>query len=279
MSSYRKHPGSQRKTGKRHFSNTGGISNWIYGRRPVLELLRAGRRQLHMASLLTSTRISEEIRAFQALFAERNTPVRWLSRPEMDDLCDGGNHQGVAIQASPYPYSDPGDILELVQNNEQALVLLLDHIEDPQNLGSLLRTADAAGVQAVIIPANRAAHITPAVTRASTGASEHLSVARVVNLVRTMKELQQAGVWITGLSVEGRGMQPYTAIDFRGRTGIVVGGEGAGLSRLVRETCDFIGTLPMLGEVASLNAGVAGAVVLYEILRQRGAGNFRQSQR
>ena len=149
--------------------------------------------------------------------------------------------------------------------------MVFDHLEDPQNVGSILRTACAAGVTGVIIPADRSCGITPAAVRASAGGSEHIRVSRVVNIVRAMESLKEAGVWMTGLDF-GEGAKPYTSIDFRGKAGLVVGAEGSGLSRLVRSTCDFVAELPMPGGFESLNAGVAAGIALYEILRQRGCG-------
>jgi 23S rRNA (guanosine2251-2'-O)-methyltransferase len=159
-------------------------------------------------------------------------------------------------------------VLSIVKEDPNAIVLFLDHIEDPQNVGSMLRTAEAAGVCAVILPEDRASGVTPGVVRASAGASEHICVAKVVNLVRAMKEIQEAGAWLTGLDF-GDDAKPYNHVDFTGRVGLVVGSEGAGLSRLVRESCDFIACLPMRGKIASLNAGVAGGIALYEIVRQQ----------
>ena len=168
-----------------------------------------------------------------------------------------------------YPYVGFEEILADVENDENATVVVLDHLEDPQNVGSILRTASAAGVTGVIIPEDRACGITPAVVRASAGGSEYVKVAHVVNLVRAIEALKDAGVWLTGLDW-GEDAKVYTDIDFRGRSGLVVGAEGNGISRLVRENCDFIAELPMPGGFESLNAGVATAITLYEILRQRG---------
>lgn len=242
--------------------------DWIFGRRPAIEVVKAGRRHLYEAVLPLSGRDSPEVTELRGLLQAKNVPFRTLERDALDALCEGGNHQGVAIRAGGYPYIALEQVIHDVKEDANALVLLLDHIEDPQNVGSLLRTADAAGVIAVLIPEDRAAGVTPAAVRASAGASEHLRVAKVVNLVRAMQELKEAGIWLTGLDIGGRAA-PYTSIDFKGRVGLVVGNEGRGLSRLVGETCDFIASLPMNGKVASLNAGVAGAIALYEILRQR----------
>jgi 23S rRNA (guanosine2251-2'-O)-methyltransferase len=243
--------------------------DWIYGRRPVLEVVKAGQRHLYEAVLPQEGRDSPEIAELRGLLLGRGIPFKTLDRDELDELCAGGNHQGVALRTGGFPYISIEQIVHDVEENAKATILILDHIEDPQNVGSLLRTADAAGVTAVILPEDRASGVTPGVVRASAGAAEHMRVAKVVNLVRAMKQLQECGVWITGLDF-GPDAKRHTAIDFKGRVGLVVGSEGNGISRLVRESCDFIACLPMKGRVESLNAGVAGGIALYEIVRQRG---------
>ncbi|MDD4102749.1 MAG: 23S rRNA (guanosine(2251)-2'-O)-methyltransferase RlmB [Kiritimatiellae bacterium] len=243
--------------------------DWIYGRRPALEVLRAGKRHIYGAVLPPSGRDAPEVAELRALLLSQGIPFSTLERDELDELCCGGNHQGVALRTGGFPYISFDQVLHDIKERADAIVLILDHIEDPQNVGSLLRTADAAGVTSVLLPEDRAAGITPAATRASAGACEHMRVAKVVNLVRAMKEIQAQGAWITGLDM-GPDARPHTSVDFKGRVALVVGSEGRGLSRLVRETCDFIACLPMKGRVASLNAGVAGAIALYEVVRQRG---------
>ena len=242
---------------------------WIYGLRPVLETLRAGRRHIYEAVLPEGGRddaLRVEVRT-RVLTAGASLSAR--PRRELEELVEGGHHQGFAIRVGGYPYIGFDQIVHDVKERADALVLLLDHIEDPQNLGSLLRSAEAAGITGVVLPEDRASTVTPAAVRASAGASEHVRVARVVNLVRAMKELQEAGLWLAGLDT-GEGTRPYTEIDFAGRMGVVVGAEGEGLGRLVRESCDFVAAIPMQGKVASLNAAVAGAIVLFEARRQRG---------
>lgn len=246
---------------------TGG--EWIYGRNPVIEALRAGRRTFSEVVLPPPDRNeADELAVIRATARDRNIVVRTEDRKRLDLLTRGGHHQGVALKTSGYPYVAFEDILEDVRADEGATVVVLDHLEDPQNVGSILRTACAVGATGVILPEDRGCGVTPAAVRASAGASEYLKVARVVNLVRAMKLLQEAGMWFTGLDW-GEDAKAYTAIDFRGRAGLVVGAEGNGITRLVRETCDFIAELPMPGEIESLNAGVAAAVCLYEMLRQR----------
>ena len=244
---------------------------WLYGRNPVEEALAAGRRTFSEIILPpASQNEDDQIRRIRDEAHARRLVVRTMDRDALDRLTRFGNHQGCAIKTTGYPYVGLADILSAVQEDENALVVVLDHLEDPQNVGAILRTACAVGATGVIIPEDRACGITPAAVRASAGGAEHIKVAHVVNLPRAMTELKDSGVWITGLDW-GDGARPYTEIDFKGRVGLVVGAEGSGLSRLVRETCDFIGELPMPGGFESLNASVATAVVMYEVLRQRNA--------
>ncbi len=244
---------------------------WVYGRRPVVEVLRAKRRYLYEAILPAEGKgEGAELAEIRGLLLAAATPTRAMTRDELDELVEGGHHQGVALKVGGFPYISLEQIVHDVENQPEALVLLLDHIEDPQNVGSLLRSAEAAGVTGVVMPEDRAAGVTPAAVRTSAGASEHLRVARVVNLVRAMETLQKAGLWLTGLDT-GDDAKRYHTLDFKGRTGLVVGAEGKGLGRLVREHCDFIACIPMLGRVDSLNAGVAGGIVLFEALRQKQA--------
>ncbi len=246
---------------------------WIYGRRPVLETLRAGRRECHEL-IVPSGPATDEVEEMVALARARRLPVRAAQRGECDRLLGQINHQCCAVRVGGYPYVGVEEIYEAAEADPEAIVLVVDHLEDPQNLGSLLRTAEACGVCGVILPEDRGVLVTPAVVRASVGASEHLRIAHVVNLAQAMKGLKERNVWLTGLDL-AEGAQPYTAIDFRGRCGIVVGNEGAGLGNLIGKTCDFIGLIPMEGQVASLNAAMAGAVVLFEARRQKRAAGKR----
>ncbi len=246
---------------------TGG--EWIYGRNPVEEALAAGRRTA--SEIVLPPAFPDEDDQLQRIRDEahaRRLVIRQMERDQLDRLTRFGHHQGVALKTTGYPYVGFEELLADVAADESALIVVLDHLEDPQNVGSILRTACAVGATGVIIPEDRACGITPAAVRASAGGSEHLRVAHVVNLVRAVKDLQEAGMWFTGLDW-GKDARPYTEIDFKGRAGVVVGAEGTGISRLVRETCDFIAELPMPGGFESLNAGVAAAVTLYEVLRQR----------
>ena len=247
---------------------TGG--EWVYGRNPVEEALAAGRRTA-MEIILppASPDEDEQLKVIRAEAASRRLVIRTAERAQLDKLTRFGNHQGVALKTTGYPYVGFEELVEEVENDENALVIVLDHLEDPQNVGSVLRTACAVGATGVVIPEDRACGITPAAVRASAGGAEHIKVAHVVNLPRAMEALKKAGVWLTGLDW-GDDAKNYTAIDFKGRAGLVIGAEGRGISRLVRENCDFIAELPMPGGFESLNAGVAAAVAMYEVVRQRG---------
>jgi 23S rRNA (guanosine2251-2'-O)-methyltransferase len=198
-------------------------------------------------------------------------PFQRGDRRELDGLGGEVNHQGLAAEVSAYPYVDLEDLLAAARQAAEApFVLLLDHVQDPQNLGSLLRSAEAIGVHGVVIPGRRAAGVTPAAVRASAGAAEHVRLAQVTNLVRAMEWLKEQGLWLAGLEARPEA-QLYTQADLRGALGLVVGSEGQGLARLVRERCDYLIRLPLRGQVESLNAGVAGAIALYEAWRQRGS--------
>ena len=246
---------------------TGG--EWLYGRNPVEEALAAGRRTASEIVLPPAfPDEDDQIRRIRDEANARRLVVRTMDRNQLDKLTRFGHHQGVALKTTGYPYVGFEEIVRDAHDDENALVLVLDHLEDPQNVGSILRTACAVGVTGVVIPEDRACGITPAAVRASAGGAEHIKVAHVVNVVRAMQDLKDAGLWFTGLDW-GEDAKPYTKIDFKGRVGLVVGAEGRGISRLVRENCDFIAELPMPGGFESLNAGVATAVTLYEVLRQR----------
>jgi 23S rRNA (guanosine2251-2'-O)-methyltransferase len=240
----------------------------LYGRNAVHEALRVGRR--HCESLLLAEGVKESgtIAEILRLAAQRNVPVKQVNRRQLDTL-GPVNHQGIAAQISAYPYVELKVMLALArERNEPPLLLLLDCLQDPQNLGTLLRTAEVVGVHGVAIPRHRAAEITPAVSNASAGAVEHLLVAQVTNLVRTMEELKEKGVWIVGLE-DLTDAQDYRQADLNMPLALVVGSEGHGLSRLVRERCDLWIRLPMRGHIESLNAAVAGSIALYEAWQQR----------
>lgn len=243
---------------------------YLAGRHAVLEALRARQRVRRIL-------VDEEARASQRSLTEvleaasrAQIPVEWTARGRLDAIHP--RHQGVAAEIDAFAYTPFHDLKTRVQGTAgNALVLVLDRLQDPQNVGSLLRTALAVAVTGVVIPERRAAEITPAVVRSSAGAVEHLTVSRVPNTVRALAELRALGVWIAGLDAHDG--KPYDEVDLTGPLALVVGSEGSGLSRLVRETCDFLIHLPMAGHSESLNASVAGSIALYHVYRLRSGTN------
>jgi 23S rRNA (guanosine2251-2'-O)-methyltransferase len=242
----------------------------LYGRQPVRETLRARRRQIFKVLVAAELKPAGIVTEVLSQAEQTRVPVQAVDRQELDKLGGEANHQGLAAEVSGYPYVALDDLLATARHaGEPPFLLLLDHVQDPQNLGSLLRTAEAAGVHGVVIPSRRAAGVTPAAVRASAGAAEHVYVAQISNLVQAMGKLQAGGVWFAGLQAKPEA-QPYTEADLTGPLGLVVGSEGRGLARLVEEACDYLIRLPMKGQIESLNAAVAGAIALYEACRQRG---------
>jgi len=239
--------------------------NYIYGLNAVSEAIKARGRAFQWVALaqerhdLRLQRIIQECRKL-------GVPVRFLRRTELDHLAGNAAHQGVVAVTSTKQYSGLEDVIE-AKRGEHSLIVVLDGVEDPHNLGAILRTADAAGADGVVIPERRAAGITGTVRKASAGASEHLAVARVTNIARTVEELKEREIWVVGL--DERGTQTYDALDYNMDCALVLGAEGKGVHDLVRRKCDFLVSIPMLGKVSSLNVSVAAGVVLYEIVRQR----------
>lgn len=248
------------------------MSELIYGRRAVLETLRANRRRLFRLWLEGAQEpkrtgiIGEICQEADQL----SVPTRAITGGLFDKLASqGSNTQGVALEVSDYPYAELSDCLDrAVEREEAPFFLLLDHLQDPQNLGTLFRTAEAMGVHGVVLPERRAASVTPAVSNASAGAVEHLLVAQVTNLNRTIEMLKNANVWVAGLdNVDGA--VTIEKANLSGALALVVGSEGSGLSRLTRERCDFLVKLEMYGQVESLNAAVAGSIVLHAARQAR----------
>lgn len=242
----------------------------LFGRQAVRESLIAGRRHPFRLILAEGSKgsIVDEI---IALARRQRIPLTTLSRQELSRAIDTGAHQGIALETSGYPYATTGEILDAArERQEPPFLLLLDLVQDVHNLGSLIRTAESVGVHGVVIQARRAAGITPATVNTSSGAVEHLLIAQVTNLAREIEHLKDADVWIAGLEGVPEA-QSYTESNLTGPLAVVVGSEGEGLRRLVRERCDWLMSLPMRGKITSLNAAMAGSVALYEALRQRTA--------
>jgi 23S rRNA (guanosine2251-2'-O)-methyltransferase len=245
------------------------VAEILAGRNAVREALLAGRRRIEQVYLAEGAAEQAAIAEIVALCNERGAPVSRVRRAELDRLGDDLTHQGVIAQVSPYPYAELGELLARAETaQEPPLLLVLDSLQDPQNVGALLRTAEAVGVHGVVIAERRAAQITPAVSRASAGAAEHLLVARVTNIARTLEGLKAEGIWVAG--VEGRpDAQDYRLANLDGALALVLGSEGEGMRRLVAETCDFLLRIPMRGRVSSLNVSVAGALALYQAWNAR----------
>ncbi|HVO81761.1 MAG TPA: 23S rRNA (guanosine(2251)-2'-O)-methyltransferase RlmB [Terriglobales bacterium] len=239
--------------------------NVIYGINAVSEALKARGRAFEWVGVarerhdLRLQRVVEECR-------RNGVAVRVLPRPELDRMAGNNAHQGVVAVTSAKQYNDLDDVIA-AKRGQYSLLVVLDGIEDPHNLGAILRTADAAGADGVVIPERHAAGVTATVTKASAGASEHLPIAKVTNIARTVEELKERNIWVVGL--DERATQTYDALDYKMDCAIVLGAEGKGVHDLVRKKCDFLVSIPMLGKVPSLNVSVAAAVVLYEIVRQR----------
>lgn len=233
------------------------MSEVIFGVRPVIEALRSKRREVF--EVLDSSGDGGVLR----LAREKGVRVKKVSRRDVDDVVSGV-HQGIAAKVAGYPYVSLGEIL----NDSEPLVVVLDGVTDPHNLGAVLRVADGAGVSGVVIPKDRSASVNATVVKASAGASEHVKVARVTNLRRAVDEMKDAGVWT--YAAEGGSKVSHADLDFGGGVGLVFGSEGKGVRRLVREGCDGVVSVPMLGVVSSLNVSVSAAVLLYEARRQRG---------
>jgi 23S rRNA (guanosine2251-2'-O)-methyltransferase len=237
--------------------------NWLTGFHAVEEALAAGRALDRV--VIARGRHGERVEAVVQLARAKSVPVRFEDRLQIDRLAGTRDHQGIAALAAAKPALELEDLL--AAKTPQGLLVLLDGIEDPHNLGAIVRTSLAAGANGVVIPERRAAGLTDTVERASAGALAHLPVARVKNLVRAMEEMKEAGYWLIGL--DERAEKKYTEADFSGQLGIVLGGEGEGLHELTRKRCDFLVSIPTSGPVRSLNVSVAAGVVLFEVVRQR----------
>jgi 23S rRNA (guanosine2251-2'-O)-methyltransferase len=229
----------------------------VYGIRPVVEALGSRRRRVfEVIDAVGDREVAEAASA-------RGVEVKRASRQRVEELAGGGVHQGVVARVEPYPYSGLDEIL----STREPLILVLDGVSDPRNLGAVLRAADGAGASGVIIPKDRAVGVTAAAVKASAGASEHVRVARETNLRRAIETMKRAGIWVYAAEAGGT---PYTELDLTGPVGLVLGSEGRGVRRLVREGCDGVVSIPMLGAVGALNVSVASAVLLYEVRRRRG---------
>jgi len=243
------------------------MPDYVWGRNPVLETLHSPRK-IKRILLAEGQREAPTIAAILQEAKRRHIPVETVPRQRLDQLSQGAVHQGSLAIVEARKYASLDEILEYARSkNEAPFLLILDAIQDVNNLGSLLRTAEAVGVHGVIIPMHHAAEINATVVKSSAGATEHLLIAQETNLTRTIDLLKQQNIWVIGLAGETK--TAYDQADLTGPLALVVGNEGKGISRLVREHCDLLVKLPMRGQINSLNAAVAGSIALYEALRQR----------
>ncbi len=229
---------------------------FVYGKNVVIETLK-NNQPIKKAIIYKNFQDKNIISALQ----KKNIPIKFVEKFELDKLANG-NHQGIMISIPDYEYVSLDELLE----KENPLLVILDHLEDPHNLGAIVRTCEAAGVDGIIIPKNRSVEVTSTVMRTSVGALDYVKIARVTNLTETMNYLKKQGFWIVGTDMDG---EDYQEIDYRGKTVLVIGNEGSGMSRLVKENCDFIASIPMNGHVNSLNASVAAGIVIYEAISKR----------
>ena len=251
---------------ERDAERTGGSESRLEGRNAVIEAFRAGRtvERLYVQSGPREGAMNTVLKEAQ----KHGTQVRYLSKERLDQMSETGRHQGVIADIAAYNYADVDAMLAAAEEKGEApFLLLLDGIEDPHNLGAIIRTANMAGAHGVIIPKDRAVGITATVVKASAGAVHYTPVARVTNLARTIEELKEKGLWFVCADMDGTAM---TSLNLQGPIGLVIGAEGEGVSRLVREKCDMVASIPCKGQIDSLNASVAAGVLAYEIVRQRG---------
>lgn len=243
------------------------MSEYIVGRNPVIEHLQRGTQAIEKIWIAKGNTHSR-IRYIVTMAEKAGVPIKHCTRRELDRLESSVPHQGVIALASSTRYNDLSSILAKIEHNEHnALLIVLDNIQDPRNLGAILRTAEAVNADAVIIPKNRAVGITAAVHKASAGASTYLPIVTVTNIAHTIDTLKNRGIWVAGAAENAPGL--YTAADFSVPLCLVLGSEGKGLRRLVKQKCDYLVRLPMLGKIDSLNVSVAAGVLLYEVIRQR----------
>lgn len=237
----------------------------VEGRNAVLEAFRSGR---VVDKLFVLERCEDgPVRTILREAKKHDTMVRFVKKERLDQMSETGKHQGVIAMTAAYDYAEMEDILNKArEKGEPPFVVVLDNIEDPHNLGAIIRTANLAGAHGVVIPKNRAVGLTATVARTSAGALNYTPVARVTNIARTIEELKKEGLWFVCADMGGTSMYQ---LDLKGPIGLVIGNEGEGVSRMVKEKCDFVASIPMKGDIDSLNASVAAGVMAYEIVRQR----------
>ncbi|AIE58623.1 23S rRNA (guanosine(2251)-2'-O)-methyltransferase RlmB [Bacillus methanolicus] len=239
--------------------------DFIIGKNPVIEALKS-EREINKILIAEGSQRGQ-MQQITRLAKEANVLVQFVPKKKLDQI-SAGNHQGVVAYVAAYQYAELDDLFAIAEKKQEPpFFLLLDEIEDPHNLGSIMRTADAVGAHGIIIPKRRAVGLTATVAKASTGAIEHIPVVRVTNMAQTIDELKDRGLWIAGTDAKGK--EDYRTFDGTLPIGLVIGSEGKGMGRLIRDKCDFLIHLPMVGHVTSLNASVAAALLMYEVYRKR----------
>ncbi len=253
---------NSREGAEQDFDN---LDNQIEGKNPVLEALKSGR---SIDRILIAKGSNEgSIREIVARAKEQKIVIREIDRKKLDEISGSRAHQGIIAYVSPYNYVEVEDILNHAKNKgEDPFIIILDEITDPHNLGAIIRTAECLGAHGIVIPKRRSVGITPAVVKASAGAVEYMLISKVTNISMTIKKLQDNGVWVAGAAMDGEEIPNQ---DLRGPLALVIGNEGAGMGRLVKESCDFIVKIPLRGKIQSLNASVAAGILMYEVIRQR----------
>lgn len=229
---------------------------YLYGKNVVKELLSEKKKiqKVYIYKNFHDQNLISEL-------TKRNIKIQYLEKKELDQLVKGV-HQGIIVSVSDYKYANMNDFIK----KDDSFIVILDHLEDPHNFGAIIRTCEAAGVDGIIIPKNRSVMVNATVAKVSVGALEKIPIAQVTNLSQTIEKLKQEGFWIVGTDMQGTS---YDEIDYRGKIAIVVGNEGSGMSRIVKESCDFIATIPMIGTINSLNASVSTGIVIYEAVKSR----------
>jgi 23S rRNA (guanosine2251-2'-O)-methyltransferase len=243
------------------------MSDKIYGRKPVLETLRSGTRAVHRIHLMNGAK-DDSIHVIEAQARAKNIPLTYESRHKLDALAGNEHHQGVVAVVAAYKYASVHDLVrEAERRDEHLFAVVLDELEDPHNLGAILRSVEAAGAHGVLMPRDRAVGVTPSVVKVSAGAADHVLIAQESNLNEALRKLKDAGAWVVGTDADAE--TEFHEMDYTRPIVIVIGSEGKGIRRLVRENCDTLVKIPMYGQVSSLNASVTAALLLFEVVRQR----------
>ena len=238
----------------------------ILGRNAVIEALKSDTTIEYLC--VSKGELEGSIKVVLSLAKDKNVVIKEVDRRKLTEMCGGANHQGVVAKVTPFKYSEVSDILNRAKRKgEEPFIIILDEIEDPHNLGSIIRTAELCGVHGIIIPKRRNVGVTPTVYKCSAGAIEHMRIAKVTNINATIDELKQQGIWIYGADIEGKDFSYNT--NFSGPCALVIGSEGRGISKLTLKKCDVLVKIPMVGKINSLNASVAGGIMMYEVLKGR----------